>query len=346
MKTFNKQLTLQDILAITRLTTTATSHQTYTNVAELSEATETSICFYENEKYLDSFTNTHAGLVFIPETSTTATSHPNQIYLKTPTPYLDFMKLVTHWLQIETTTQQHTISAQASIDPTASIAENAHIAPFAVIEAQATIGENTVIQAHTVIMQGSHIGKNCLIYPHVTIYPNCKIGDNCIIHSGVVIGADGFGFTLIGENQVKIPQVGTVIIEDDVEIGANTCIDRSTIGTTLIKKNTKIDNLVQIGHNCKIDEHSILCAQVGLAGNSDIGKTVYLAGQVGVSGHLRIDDNTIVGAQSGVAGSLTSGRYFGSPASPAFEQKRIYIALKDLPAVVKWYKKQRVNNDG
>jgi len=338
MKLFTKHLTLPDILHITHLTTTATPQSTYTNIAELHEATSTSVCFYENEKYLELFTQTHAGLVFVPQ-NTTATPNPNQIYIKSPTPYAHFMQLVTHWLQLDSQAQPHTISPQACMHPTASIAENVHISPFTVVEAQATIGENTSIGAHSVIMQGSHIGKNCLIYPHVTIYPNCTIGDNCIIHSGVVIGADGFGFTLIGENQVKIPQVGTVVIESDVEIGANTCIDRSTIGTTLIKKNTKIDNLVQIGHNCKVDEHSILCAQVGLAGNSDIGKTVYLAGQVGISGHLRIDDGTVVGAQSGVANSLSTGRYFGTPAGPAFEQKRIYIALKDLPSIVKWFKK-------
>jgi len=340
MKLFTKHLTLPDILKIVPCESVGTTQTSYTNIAELHEANPSSVCFYESEKYLEHFTQTHAGLVFVPQ-NTTATPQPNQVHIKTPTPYLHFMKLVAYWLQLDNQAQPHTISPQACVSPTATIAENVHIAPFAVIEAKATIGENTSIGAHSVIMQGSHIGKNCLIYPHITIYPNCTIGDNCIIHSGVVIGADGFGFTLIGENQVKIPQVGTVVIEDDVEIGANTCIDRSTIGTTLIKKNTKIDNLVQVGHNCKVDEHSILCAQVGLAGNSDIGKTVYLAGQVGISGHLRIDDSTVVGAQSGVANSLTTGRYFGTPAGPAFEQKRIFVALKDLPAIVKWFKKSK-----
>jgi UDP-3-O-[3-hydroxymyristoyl] glucosamine N-acyltransferase len=138
--------------------------------------------------------------------------------------------------------------------------------------------------------------------------------------------------------------VGNVVIEDDVEIGANTCVDRATIGTTLIKSNTKIDNLVQVGHNCKIEEHSILCSQVGLAGNSHIGQSVYLAGQVGVAGHLKIDDGTIVGAQSGVPSSLTKGVYFGYPAIPAFDQKKQMAAMKDLPSVVRYVK--RLMKDG
>jgi UDP-3-O-[3-hydroxymyristoyl] glucosamine N-acyltransferase len=249
------------------------------------------------------------------------------------------MYLVSKWLELQEKERVFTISPKATIDPTAQIGENVHIGVNAVIEDNVCIGDGTYIGANCVICSGTRIGSFCKIYPNVTIYSDCIIGKKAIIHSGAVIGADGFGFIPINENQIKVPQVGNVVIEDDVEIGANTCIDRSTIGTTLIKTNTKIDNLVQVGHNCQIDEHSILCSQVGLAGSTHIGKSVYLAGQVGVAGHLKIDDNTMVGAQSGVPSSLPTGKYFGSPAISAFEQKKIVSVMKDLPSVVRYIKK-------
>jgi len=338
MKTFTTPITLAHIAQILHCDISGDLLKTYSNVTELHDADQHSICFYENPKYLLDLKNTKAGLVILPK-DIDITPAQDQLFIYSTQPYIDFFTLVTYWLQIDSQKAIHTISDKASIHPLAEIGANVGIAPFAVIHEKATIGENSRIGSHSVIGSNVKIGKNTTIYPHVTIYENCSIGDNCIVHAGAVIGADGFGFVLVGENQVKIPQVGTVSIEDDVEIGANSCIDRSTIGTTVVKRNTKIDNLVQIGHNCYVDEHSILCAQVGLAGNTYIGKTVYLAGQVGVSGHLSIEDHTVVGAQSGVAGSLTTGKYFGTPAGPAFEQKRIYIAQKELPAIVKYIKK-------
>ena len=250
-------------------------------------------------------------------------------------PYYTFMTLVSWWLSEEAKHQEKSISPQASIHPSAQIGNNVHIAPFATIEENVVIADNTNIGASSVIMKDTKIGKNCKIYPNVVIYENCQIGEAVIIHSGAVIGADGFGFIEISGKQIKIPHVGKVIIENDVEIGANTCIDRATLGTTVIKTNTKIDNLVQVAHNCEIGESSVLCSQVGLAGSSIIGNKVYLAGQVGVAGHLTIEDNSMIGAQSGVASSLKSGRYFGSPALPAFEQMKIVASLKQLPALIK-----------
>jgi len=338
MKTFKKHITLTEIAQILHCEVPNDTTKIYTNVAELLEANQSSICFCEDQKYFEQLKASKAGLVLLKK-GTDLSPTTNQIFIYTDKPYIDFFTLVTYWLQMDKAITEAFIATTATIHPTVQMYKNVDVAPFATIYEDVTIGENTRIGAHSVIMAGVKIGKNTTIYPHVTIYENCTIGDNCIIHAGAVIGADGFGFVLMGENQVKIPQVGTVVIEDDVEIGANTCIDRSTIGTTLIKRNTKIDNLVQIGHNCYVDEHCILCAQVGLAGNSYIGKTVYLAGQVGVSGHLSIEDNTIVGAQAGVAGSLTTGKYLGSPATPAYEQKKIYIAQKDLPTLVKYIKK-------
>ena len=310
---------------------------TYSNVSELNEANKNSVCFYEHERYLSDFQNTKAGLVFISDKSDFSPKE-GQVYYLVEKPYVAFMTVVTWWLQQEENLQIMNISPLASIHPSAIIANNVHIAPFAVIEENVVIEENTYIGSHSVIMRDSKIGQECKIYPNVVVYENCSIGNKSIIHSGAVIGADGFGFAEIAGTHIKIPQVGNVVIENDVEIGANTCIDRSTIGTTKVKSNTKIDNLVQIAHNCQIDEHSILCSQVGLAGNTYIGKNVYLAGQVGVAGHLTIEDNTMVGAQSGVPSSLAPGKYFGYPALPAFEQKKIMASLRSLPEIVRYVK--------
>jgi UDP-3-O-[3-hydroxymyristoyl] glucosamine N-acyltransferase len=338
MKTFNIGLDIAIISQVVVGEMVGRCDRKYTNVAELAEATEYSICFYENEKYITDFQNSKAGLILVPK-SIDITPATDQVFYKVEKPYLSFMTLVSYWLSIDGKAEKKSISPQASISPTARISDDVHISPFAVICDDVSIGEGSFIGAHCVIMSGAQIGKSCKIYPHVTIYSDCKVGDSCIVHAGAVIGADGFGFINHDGIQIKVPQIGNVIIGDDVEIGANTTIDRSTLGTTLIEKNTKIDNLVQIGHNCRVEAHSILCSQVGLAGHSHIGKWVYLAGQVGVSGHLKIEDHTLVGAQSGVANALPTGKYFGSPAISAYEQKKIYASLKDLPAVVRYVKK-------
>ena len=314
----------------------------FSNVAELSEANKESICFFENPKYLQDFQDSQAGLIFVNENGfdkIQSDTKPHQILLKVDKPYLAFMTLVAWWLKEDDKNTTKSISTQTAIHFTATIEENVQIDPFAVIEENVFIGKNTSIGSHTVIMKNVKIGENCKIYPNVVIYEGCTVGNDVIIHSGAVIGADGFGYIEINGKHLKVPQVGNVVIENDVEIGANTTIDRSTIGTTRIKSNTKIDNLVQIGHNCNVDESSILCAQVGLAGNTNIGKNVYLAGQVGVAGHLTIEDNTLVGAQSGVPSTLTTGKYFGYPALPAFEQKKIMASMRDIPAVVRYVKK-------
>jgi len=343
MKIFKNEIDLkfikQQIAEQIGVTIDVTStDRSFTNVSDLREANERSICFYESERYIDDFRASNAGLILVPKVIDCKPKE-NQVLLTVDKPYFLFMWLVSRWLELDNQASEKSISPLASIHPSAKIGQNVNIAPYVVIEEGVEIGDNTCIGSHTVILTGSKIGHSCKVYPNVVIYHDCKIGDKAIIHSGAVIGADGFGFLPLNGVQIKVPQVGNVVIEDDVEIGANTCIDRSTIGTTLIKTNAKIDNLVQIGHNSRVDEHSVLCSQVGLAGSTHIGKSVYLAGQVGVAGHLKIDDDTLVGAQSGVPASLPTGKYFGSPAISAFEQKKIVGSLKDLPSVVRFVKK-------
>jgi UDP-3-O-[3-hydroxymyristoyl] glucosamine N-acyltransferase len=317
----------------------------FDNVAELHEANQTSICFYEHKKYYEAFKESKAGLIIIPE-NIDDIPRENQLFLKVNNPYICFLTIVSWWQKTENDDHIHCISEKASIHSTAKIASNVNIEPFVVIGENVEIGENCHIGANSVILNDTKIGNNTIIYPNVTIYHDTQIGNDCIIHSGAVIGADGFGYISQDGMQIKVLQVGNVIIENDVEIGANSCVDRATIGTTIIKNNTKIDNLVQIAHNCTIDEHSILCAQVGLAGNSHIGKGVYLAGQVGVAGHLKIHDNTLVGAQSGIASTLKTGKYFGTPAISAFQQKKIVASLNDLPQITAYIKKlMKLNKD-
>lgn len=337
MKNFKIELSLERILKIINVQVSVTDKLVFDRVAELHEADNRSVCFFENEKYLKNAESSQAGLILIPENTTVINN--KALLIPVNKPYLAFMTLVSTWLAMENANKKHSISEKASISETAQIGNNVHIADFVVIEDNVCLGDNCIIEANTVIKENTVLGNNCHCFPNVTIYQDCVLHNNVIIHSGTVIGADGFGYALINEKQVKIPQVGNVVIEDDVEIGSNTSIDRATIGTTLIKKGTKIDNLVQIGHNSTIGESSIICAQVGMAGNTSIGKLVYLAGQAGLAGHLHVDDYTLVGAQSGVVSSLKTDKYFGTPVLPIKQQMRVAACLKDLPEIHRFVKK-------
>jgi UDP-3-O-[3-hydroxymyristoyl] glucosamine N-acyltransferase len=229
------------------------------------------------------------------------------------------------------------IHPTAVIDPSAHIGANASIGACVVIGADVEIGENCTLLPQVVIYRGVKIGKNFFAHAHVSIRENCEIGDNVLLHNGVVIGSDGFGFAKDDNgNWYKIPQTGRVVIEDNVEVQANSCIDRASLGETRIGRNTKIDNLSQVGHNCVIAENSMLCAQVGLAGSTEIGKNVILAGQVGVAGHCKIGDGVIVTAQSGTHGDIPAGSMVSG--TPAFDHKqwlRSVTAFMKLPEMAR-----------
>jgi UDP-3-O-[3-hydroxymyristoyl] glucosamine N-acyltransferase len=232
----------------------------------------------------------------------------------------------------------------AVIGKNVTMAPNVNIGALVVIEDGASIGDYSTIMSHCHIGKNVKIGTHCRLFPNVTIYEDCVLGDNVNIHSGTVIGADGFGYLLMQGIQQKIPQVGNVIIHDYVEIGANTTIDRGTISSTIIGEGTKIDNLVQIGHNCIIGKHSIICALVGLAGSTSIGDYVYLAGQVGAAGHLKVGDRTMVGAQAGISQDLAAdGKYFGTPAREAQKMKRIMAVENNLPEMFKYFNQLKRN---
>ena len=228
------------------------------------------------------------------------------------------------------------ISTMAWVSPSAKVSTDATIHPFACIGDEAEIGPRVIIYPFVSVGPQAKIGEACVIHPQVTIYSRCVLGKRIIVHAGASIGADGFGFVKDGETNVKIPQVGIVEIEDDVEIGANCCIDRATFGRTLIKKDVKLDNLVQVGHNVQIGEHSIIVSQVGISGSTKVGKNVILAGQVGVVDHVEIGDNVMIGAQSGVYTDIAPNQIVsGTPPLPHREFLRIVAVWTKLPEMKK-----------
>jgi UDP-3-O-[3-hydroxymyristoyl] glucosamine N-acyltransferase len=223
----------------------------------------------------------------------------------------------------------------AIVAPDAFIAADASIGPYVVIESGASIGARTVLGAGCYVGAGARLGEEVLLYPRVTVREECVLGDRVIVHSGTVIGSDGFGFVRDGDVYRKLPQIGTVEIGDDVEIGANVTIDRATTGATRVGAGSKIDNLVQIAHNVQIGKSCIIVAQVGISGSTVLGDHVVLAGQVGVVGHIEIGDGATVGAQSGVSKSVKAGeRMFGTPAMPLRQAKRIEASIRNLPELI------------
>ena len=221
------------------------------------------------------------------------------------------------------------VAADARVDATAAVG------PLSVVEAGAVIGPGVRLHPLVHVGPGVEIGEATVVYPHVSLREGVRVGCRVVIHAGAVIGADGFGFAFDGGAHRKIPQVGGVLIEDDVEIGANTTIDRATFGDTIVRRGTKIDNLVQIGHNVEVGEHSLLVAQVGVSGSSRLGRGVVLAGQVGIADHVTVGDGVIAGAQAGIPSDLEAGaRVLGTPARPLAQAKRIMVAEGRLPELL------------
>ncbi len=228
------------------------------------------------------------------------------------------------------------ISEKAHIGKNVQIGENAIIMPYAVIDDYAKIDSGTIIYSHVYVGQFANIGKNSLIYPNVTIREYCQIGDNCIIHPSATIGSDGFGFTTSNGVHTKVPQVGNVIVENDVEIGASVTIDRATMGSTLIGCGTKIDNLVHIGHNCKIGKNCLIVAQTGLSGSTIVGDNVTFGGQVGTSGHLSIGKNSVFAARTGISKSIPENSFCaGFPIQSHSDWLKTQAALRQLPQLIK-----------
>jgi UDP-3-O-[3-hydroxymyristoyl] glucosamine N-acyltransferase len=236
-----------------------------------------------------------------------------------------------------------TIAPQAVIANSAKLHENCHIGAFAVVNDGVKIGENSEILTGVYLGKNVKIGKNCRIYPYVVVYDDVEIGDNVIIHSGAIIGADGFGYKFRNGQHVKVPQIGNVVIGDNVEIGANTCVDRGALGSTVIGAGSKIDNLVQIGHNNKIGQHVIVCGQTGISGSCTIENYAILAGSAGIADHVKIGQGAVVMARAGVANDVAAKtQVFGSPAKEKRVAYREQVAISQLPDLLKTIKELEV----
>ena len=281
--------------------------------AKIEEGVEGAISFLSNPKYTHYIYDTKSSVVLINE-DVELEKPVSCTLIRVKNAYECVAKLLQFYESMKPA--KTGIDPLASISPKAKIGENVYIGPFAVIGDGAVVGNGCQIYAHTVIGDGVQVGEKCLLYPHVTIYQGCKLGNNVTIHAGSVIGADGFGFAPNTEGYDKIPQIGIVVIEDNVEIGANTCIDRSTMGQTIIHKGVKLDNLIQVAHNCEIGESTVMSAQVGMAGSTKIGAWCMVGGQAGFAGHIHVKDKTFIGAQCGVIGDTKGDgeQLIGSPA--------------------------------
>lgn len=307
-------------------------------VAKIEEAHPGDITFVANPRYRKHFGTTAASAVIVGRDFTVdvAGVPGRPALLRVADPYASFLKvLVTFHPPAEP--MPPGIHPTAVIAGSAALGEGVRIGPHAVIAHGCAVGKGSMIGAGVVLGDGVQVGEGCIIYPHVTIREGCMIGHRVIIQPGAVIGSDGFGFAPLPDGSYeKIPQLGIVVIEDDVEIGANTTVDRATMGETRIRKGTKLDNLIMVAHNVVIGEHTVIAAQTGISGSTRVGSRVMMGGQVGLTGHIEIADGTKLGAQSGVHRSITEpGRsYFGSPALPQREAFRIQGAMARLPELL------------
>jgi UDP-3-O-[3-hydroxymyristoyl] glucosamine N-acyltransferase len=299
-------------------------------VSAIDEAQTGEITFIANPKYLPKLGETCASAVIVSKEVTRG----EKPLLSVANPYLAFAKIIT--LFSKKPYQPKGIDPNAWISPTAKLGKDLTLYPFVYIGDRCSIGDRVTLYPGVYIGEDSSIGEDSILYPNVSVYSGTVIGKQVILHSGVVVGSDGFGYVKEGMKNVKIPQVGRVEIEDDVEIGSNTTIDRATLGKTIIRRGVKIDNLVQVAHNVTLGEDSIIVAQVGISGSTKIGSNVTLAGQVGVVGHIEIGDNVMVGAQSGVVNDLPANQgYTGSPALPHREFLRAITVFPKLPEMRK-----------
>jgi UDP-3-O-[3-hydroxymyristoyl] glucosamine N-acyltransferase len=302
-----------------------------TGLNGIEQAGPGELTFVSNPKYAAAARSTKASAVIVAEDFPAIPA----AMLRAKDPYLSFA----HALELFHPALQYApgIHPTAVVHASAKIGKDAHLGPYAVVDQDVEIGDNAVLLAHVVIYRGVKIGNNFFAHAHALVRENCRIGNNVLLHNCVVIGSDGFGFAKTEDRRwYKIPQPGPVVIEDDVEVQANSCIDRASVGETRIRRGVKIDNLVQVGHGSQVGEDALLCAQVGLAGSTEIGNRVILTGQVGVVGHCKVGDDAIVTPQSGVAHDIEAGALVSG--APAVDHKlwlKYSALLSKLPEMAR-----------
>ena len=299
--------------------------------AKIEEGHEGAISFLSNKKYLHYIYETKSSVVLVDE-SLALERNVNCTLIRVKSAYEAVAQLLQLYESMKP--RKRGISDLAFIEPTATIGEDCYIGPFAYVGPKCVIGDNSIIHPHAALGDNVIVGKNTEIHSNAVIYHDCKVGNRCILHAGCVIGADGFGFAPSENGYDKIPQIGIVTIEDDVEIGANTCVDRSTMGSTFIRNGVKLDNLVQIAHNTDIGANTVMSSQVGVAGSTKVGEWCMFGGQVGISGHITIGNKVMLGAQSGVPGSIKDGQQLiGTPPMEMrsyFKSQAIFRRLPEM----------------
>lgn len=313
--------------------------------AKIEEGREGTLTFLYTEQYEHFLYETAATIVLVPA-AFSPTRPIKATLIRLADPREAVARLLTLYEQSKP--RRKGISPRAFVAESAKIGDDCYVGPLAYIGENVEIGSGTQIYPNATIEEGVKIGSDTIVYPNVSIYHHCIIGSNVILHSGCVIGADGFGFAPTQNGYEKIPQIGIVTVEDNVEIGANTCVDRSTMGSTYIRRGVKLDNLVQIAHNDDIGANTVMSAQVGVAGSTRIGEWCMFGGQVGVAGHAEIGSRTLCGAQAGVAGSVRKGNVTiqGSPAIDAKRFARASAVFKNLPEIFRQINDmQRTIND-
>ena len=299
--------------------------------AKIEEGHEGAISFLSNKKYLHYIYETKSSVVLVDE-SLELERNVNCTLIRVKSAYEAVAQLLQLYESMKP--RKRGISDLAFIEPTATIGKDCYIGPFAYVGPKCVIGDNSIIHPHAALGDNVIVGKNTEIHSNAVIYHDCKVGNRCILHAGCVIGADGFGFAPSENGYDKIPQIGIVTIEDDVEIGANTCVDRSTMGSTFIRNGVKLDNLVQIAHNTDIGANTVMSSQVGVAGSTKVGEWCMFGGQVGISGHITIGNKVMLGAQSGVPGSIKDGQQLiGTPPMEMrsyFKSQAIFRRLPEM----------------
>lgn len=337
------KMTLRDISKLTGSRLVGDPECEIEGAAGLAEAASKDVAFLENPKYADQVLASRAGAVFLPPAAEqTPGGPPNRLYSEAPRwAYAQVLDVIfkERWKAIPPV-----LSTKADIHFEAKLGKDVDVGPFTVIKRYATVGERTRIGAQCYIGNSVRIGKDCLIHPRVVIQDYCELGDRVIVHPGSVIGSDGYGYWTdpkTGQHS-KVAQVGNVVVEDDVELGACVTLDRATTGETRIGAGTKIDNLVQVGHNCTTGRNCLIIAQAGVAGSTKLGHQVVLAGQAGLAGHLSVGDGAVISAQTGVMSDVPAKAVmFGSPARPHREAMKLQAIMSKLPEIYSFIKQAR-----
>ena len=309
---------------------------TVKGLSKIEEGSEGTLAFLSNPKYEEYIYVTNASICIVNKTFTPSKAIPSTLTLvKVDDAYSCFAKLLEFYDQMRK--KQPKIESPSFIAESAKIGNDIYLGAFSYISDNAVIGDNVILYPNVFIGENVKIGNNCTIHPGASIYNDCILGDNCTIHAGTIIGADGFGFAPNENGEFsKIPQIGNVILEDNVEIGSNCTIDRATMGSTIIRKGVKLDNLIQVAHNVEIGKNTVMASQVGVAGSTKIGENVMIGGQAGISGHIHIANGTKIVAQSGIPNTVKKAdTLMGSPGIPLEDFKKSYFGFRKLPQILK-----------